>query len=121
MATISKARYFVYVLLCEDGTYYTGYSNNPTNRLSRHIKGQGARYTRAHKPSGIVYMQALKTRGAAMKRERQIKSLTHAQKSDLIQSWSSISSKNIRPDVHSVELHAHSNSEWRLRSAEGNQ
>lgn len=76
--------YFVYVLLCNDGSYYTGYSNDPTNRFIRHVKGRGARYTRMHKPSSIVYLQALKTRSAAMKRERQIKSLTHEQKSHLI-------------------------------------
>jgi putative endonuclease len=80
-----KHSYFVYVLLCNNGTYYTGYSNNPTNRLVRHMKGQGARYTRMHKPRGIVYLQELETRSAAMKRERQIKALTHAEKSHLVE------------------------------------
>jgi putative endonuclease len=82
--------YFVYVLLCDDGSYYTGYSNNPTNRLIRHLKGQGARYTRMHKPNGIVYLQALRTRSAAMKRERQIKALTHAEKTRLIERRGSV-------------------------------
>jgi putative endonuclease len=76
--------YFVYVLLCDDGSYYTGYSNNPTSRFVRHVKGQGARYTRMHKPSGIVYLQALSSRSAAMRREKQIKTLTHAEKTRLI-------------------------------------
>jgi putative endonuclease len=80
-----KDSYFVYVLLCNDGSYYTGYSNNPTSRLVTHMKGQGARYTRMHKPRGIVYLQELQTRSAAMKRERQIKALTHAEKSHLVE------------------------------------
>jgi len=80
-----KDSYFVYVLLCNDGSYYTGYSNNPASRLVRHMKGQGARYTRMHKPRGIVYLQELETRSAAMKRERQIKALTHAEKSHLVE------------------------------------
>jgi putative endonuclease len=79
-----KDSYFVYVLLCNDGSYYTGYSNNPASRLVRHMKGQGARYTRMHKPRGIVYLQEHGTRSAAMKRERQIKALTHAEKSHLV-------------------------------------
>jgi putative endonuclease len=79
-----KDSYFVYVLLCNDGSYYTGFSNNPAGRLVRHMKGQGARYTRMHKPRGIVYLQELETRRAAMKRERQIKALTHAEKSHLV-------------------------------------
>ena len=77
--------YYVYILLCADGSYYTGYSNNPSNRLIEHSKGRGARYTRMHKPNGIAYLQSLKTRSAAMKRERQIKTFTHEQKRNLIE------------------------------------
>jgi len=77
--------YFVYILLCADGSYYTGYSNNPANRFIAHSKGRGARYTRMHKPNGIAYLQGLKTRSEAMKRERQIKTYTHEQKRNLIE------------------------------------
>jgi putative endonuclease len=76
--------FFVYILLCNDGSYYTGYSNNPFVRFVKHVKGQGARYTRLHKPSRIVYLQRLKSRGAAMRREREIKEFTHEQKRSLI-------------------------------------
>jgi putative endonuclease len=78
--------YYVYILLCADGSYYTGYSNNPANRFIEHSKGRGARYTRMHKPNGIAYLQSLKTRRAAMRRERQIKTFTHEQKRNLIES-----------------------------------
>lgn len=77
--------YFVYILLCRDGSYYTGYSNNPARRLVRHMKGQGANYTRMHKPVELVYLQRLKTRRAAMKREREIKALTHEEKHKLVE------------------------------------
>jgi len=39
-----------------------------------------------HKPNGIAYLQSLKTQSAAMKRERQIKTFTHEQKRNLIES-----------------------------------
>jgi predicted GIY-YIG superfamily endonuclease len=38
-----------------------------------------------HKPNGIAYLQSLKTRRAAMRRERQIKTVTHEQKRILIE------------------------------------
>jgi len=78
--------FYVYILLCDNGSYYTGYSNNPSSRFIQHVKGRGARYTRMHKPSGIAYLQRLDTRRDAMRREREIKTLTHEKKRELIQS-----------------------------------
>jgi len=81
-----KARpYYVYILLCEDGSYYTGYSSDPDQRLVEHMKGRGARYTRMHRPRSIVYLQRYRTRRAAMMRERRIKTLTHEAKRRLIE------------------------------------
>lgn len=87
--------YFVYILLCSDGSYYTGYSNNPARRLVRHMKGQAANYTRMHKPIRLVYLQRLKTRRAAMKREREIKALTHEEKHDLVEDRPGRSASNM--------------------------
>jgi putative endonuclease len=80
-----ESSYYVYILLCADGSYYTGYSNNPAERLSEHLKGRGARYTRMHKPSRIVYLRRHGTRKAAMAQERKIKTLTHKEKQKLIE------------------------------------
>ncbi|MGP8068696.1 MAG: GIY-YIG nuclease family protein [Candidatus Bathyarchaeia archaeon] len=85
MRSGKRDSYYVYILLCADGSYYTGYSNNPANRFIEHSKGRGARYTKMHKPNGIAYLQSLKTRRAAMRRERQIKTFTHEQKRNLIE------------------------------------
>jgi putative endonuclease len=90
MVTRSRNTYSVYILICRDGSYYTGYSSNPDDRFIKHLKGQGARYTRMHKPSSIVYLQRFKTRSAAMKREREIKALTHDEKSNLVQKMTPI-------------------------------
>lgn len=72
--------YFVYILLCRDGSYYTGYSQDPEKRFIQHKSGRGARYTKMYAPKKIVYLQSLRTRGAAMKREREIKTLSHKEK-----------------------------------------
>ena len=75
--------YFVYMLLCNDGSYYTGYTSNVLSRFERHKKGHGARYTRMRQPRKIVYLQKFSTRRAAMRRELQMKTLSHDQKLDL--------------------------------------
>ena len=80
-----ESSYYVYILLCDDGSYYTGYSNNPAHRLVEHLKGRGARYTRMHRPRRLVYLQQHRTRRAAMVRERRIKALTHEAKRRLIE------------------------------------
>ena len=80
--------YFVYLLLCDDGSYYTGYTNNVTSRLERHRKGYGARYTRMRKPRRVIYVEEFRTRIAAVRRERYIKTLSHKEKSQLALSWS---------------------------------
>lgn len=76
--------YFVYLLLCDNGSYYTGYTSDVPSRFERHRKGHGARYTRMHRPRELVYVETWKTRRAAMAREMQIKALTHRRKRDLV-------------------------------------
>ena len=78
--------YYVYVLVCEDNTFYTGYTRNVEARFRLHKKGKGARYVRLHPPKKVVYEEEFETRSEAMKRERQIKRLTHTQKQRLVSS-----------------------------------
>ncbi|MGA2785206.1 MAG: GIY-YIG nuclease family protein [Candidatus Bathyarchaeia archaeon] len=78
-----KQSYYVYLLLCEDDSYYTGYTKNVASRLERHKKGCGARYTRMRRPKRVVYVEEFRTRNAATKRERQIKMLSHREKQEL--------------------------------------
>jgi len=75
--------YYVYMLLCKDGSYYTGYAKNVKRRVEQHKKGQGARYTSMHEPKKIVYIEEFDSRSEAMKREREIKSLRHSKKQQL--------------------------------------
>jgi putative endonuclease len=73
-------------LLCCDGSFYTGSTKNLDVRLHLHQIGKGARYTKAHKPQKMVYFEECPTRGLAMRREREIKKLSHQQKQALIDS-----------------------------------
>ena len=51
-----------------------------------HQTGRGARYTKIHKPKEIVYFEEYVSRSLAMKREREIKKLSHQQKQVLVDS-----------------------------------
>ena len=82
--------YYVYILLCTDNSYYTGYTKDLKTRLLQHSSGRGARYTQIKKPEKIVYIEWFKTRKKAMQREQEIKKLTHREKTELIKQKSSI-------------------------------
>lgn len=78
--------WFTYILLCENGSYYTGITNDLDKRLLDHKKGIGAAYTRAHKPIKFVYKESFSSRSPALKREAEIKKLSKLQKISLINS-----------------------------------
>ncbi|WKZ25455.1 MAG: GIY-YIG nuclease family protein [bacterium] len=72
--------WFVYILLCEDNSLYTGYSNNPQKRFLDHKRGKGGHYTRSHKPIKQIYLEKLFTKSEALKRESEIKSWGRSEK-----------------------------------------
>ena len=76
--------YYVYMLLCEGGSYYTGYTKDVESRFKRHKKGIGARYTRIHRPMKVVYVEKIGSRKEAVRRERTIKLLSHKKKRRLV-------------------------------------
>lgn len=77
---------YTYILRCADGTLYTGWTNDLEKRLAAHNAGTAAKYTRPRRPGTLVYQEAFPTKEEAMRRERQIKRLTRAEKLALIQS-----------------------------------
>lgn len=76
--------YFVYILECKDGSYYTGTTNDVGKRFLAHISGSGASYTRSHKPVKIIYTEELIDKSSALKREIAIKKLSRIQKEVLV-------------------------------------
>lgn len=78
--------WFVYMLLCADGTLYTGCTNDLARRTAAHNAGRGAKYTRARLPVALVYSEPCADRPAALRRELAVKKLTRAQKLALIAS-----------------------------------
>lgn len=75
--------WFVYILKCNDGSLYTGITNNLNKRLLAHEKGNGAKYTRGKGPFNIVYKEQYDSRSDASKREFEIKKLSRQEKQNL--------------------------------------
>jgi putative endonuclease len=77
--------WFLYVLRCSDGTYYTGITTDVSRRLNEHNTGsRGAKYTKARRPVVMVYHKAYGSRSEALKVEYAFKRLTRKQKEEVI-------------------------------------
>lgn len=80
--------YYLYMLECVNGSYYTGYTTNIVRRYSEHQKGSAkCKYTRAFPPRYLAMCWMLETtQCVAMRLEHQIKSMPRQRKIALIQS-----------------------------------
>ena len=76
--------WYVYILQCADGTLYTGITNDLDRRLKAHNAGIASKYTRVRRPVSIVYQEEAGTKGDALRRELQIKSMSRQQKVALL-------------------------------------
>lgn len=77
--------HWVYVVECDDGTFYTGYTTDVERRVREHDRGEGAKYTRGRAPVELVYSERFESKSAAMSREHEIKQLTRAEKERLVE------------------------------------
>ena len=66
--------YYVYILQCTDGSLYTGVTTDLKRRFEEHKRGVGGNYTRSRTVKKIAYSEKALNRGAAQKREAEIKS-----------------------------------------------
>lgn len=78
-------KWYVYILRCNDGSLYTGSTDDVQRRLAVHNSGKGAKYTRGRRPVELVYSEELENCSSALKREYAIKQLTRQEKMQLIE------------------------------------
>lgn len=75
---------YVYILLCSDGSYYTGSTNNLELRLQQHFSGEGSNYTQKHRPIKLLYFEEFSEMSEAFYREKQIQGWSRKKKEALI-------------------------------------
>ena len=78
-------KWFLYILQCSDGTYYTGVTTDMKRRLHEHNNSnRGAKYTRTRRPVKLIYFSEHEDRSSAQKAEHRFKKLTRTQKQGVI-------------------------------------
>ena len=83
---LSPQIWFVYILRCADGSFYTGITNDLERRCKQHNSGKASRYTRGRLPVELVYQEEQPNQSEALKRELTIKAISRKAKESLIQS-----------------------------------
>jgi uncharacterized protein (TIGR02453 family) len=76
--------WFVYLARCADGSLYTGVTTDPAQREQAHNRGRGAAYTRSRRPVRLVHLEPARDRGAALRREWEIKGMSRKEKEGLM-------------------------------------
>ena len=77
----------VYLVECNDGSFYTGWTTNLEKRIATHNKGLGARYTRSRIPVALRYAEEVPDKRTALKREYQIRKMKRIQKQALSETY----------------------------------
>ncbi|HAD96218.1 MAG TPA: hypothetical protein DCG19_02370 [Cryomorphaceae bacterium] len=94
--------YYVYILQCKDGTYYTGMTNDLEKRLAQHQEGYDDKaYTFRRRPVRLMWSVSFTDARAAMDVEKQIKGWSRKKKEALIRgdyaSLPALARKNFDP------------------------
>ena len=80
----SREKWFLYILQCCDGSFYTGITNDLERRLKMHQNGKASRYTRTRRPVEMLYQEKCGNRSQALIRECEVKEWPRAKKKALI-------------------------------------
>ncbi|MHB8743808.1 MAG: GIY-YIG nuclease family protein [Sulfuricaulis sp.] len=80
----SGQSWFVYIMECNDGSFYTGITNNIERRQQQHNDGTASRYTRSRRPVTLRYQEVCESRSHALIRECSLRLLSRKQKEDLV-------------------------------------
>jgi tRNA/rRNA methyltransferase len=76
--------FYVYILKCSDGSYYTGHTDRFEARMAAHQSEEIAGYTYDRRPVELAFVEELSSRDEAFRRERQIKGWSRLKKEALM-------------------------------------
>jgi len=84
--------FWVYILQCSDGRYYTGQTDNLEYRFAQHQAGGYCDFTSRRRPVRMAWSQEFGTRIEALEAERRIKPWSRAKKEALMRGdWAAVS------------------------------
>ena len=83
-APADERQWCLYLIECQDGSFYAGITNNLSARYEAHVAGRGARYTRAHPPLRLIGTKPYENRATASRAEWEIKQLPKGRKIDYL-------------------------------------
>ena len=84
--------FWVYILKCADGSYYTGHTDNLEKRIGEHRSGAFGGYTSTRLPVELVFSQDFSSREEALASERQIKGWSRKKKEAMMRGdWDEVS------------------------------
>lgn len=84
--------FWVYILKCADGSYYTGHTDNLEKRLAEHCAGACGGYTSTRLPVRLVFSQDFHAREEALASEQQIKGWSRKKKEAMMRGdWIEVS------------------------------
>ncbi len=72
--------WYLYLIECKNGAYYAGITNDLEARYAAHVRGQGAKYTKANPPLRLLGSKAYPDRPSALRAEWAIKQLQKSKK-----------------------------------------
>lgn len=75
--------WFVYLVRAANGSLYCGISDDPHRRFQKHQSGKGARFFYSSPAVALVYIEACRDKGDALRQERLIKKLRKSAKEAL--------------------------------------
>lgn len=76
-------QWYVYILECQDGFYYTGMTWDIAQRMEEHLSGKGSKFTARHGVRSLRYVEAFSDLEEARLRERQLKDFSRKKKEAL--------------------------------------
>jgi putative endonuclease len=83
--------FWVYILRCADGSYYTGHTDNLEQRIAQHQNGEFGGYTATRKPVTLVFSQECATREEVLRTEQQLKSWSRKKKEAMMRGdWAGV-------------------------------
>jgi len=84
--------FWVYILKCSDGRYYTGHTDNLDRRFAEHQNGGFSDFTSRRRPVTLMWQETFQTRLEALAIEARIKPWSRAKKEALIAGdWAGLS------------------------------